>query len=152
MRRRKAIGFYKKGGKTRPITARSRRRIRVHVKPTTFKRDGKIIHRKGYSYMREDVGAPGRTPPEKRVIPPLQKGELSKHLPAKYRDKGFFDAPTRARHTAYRKSVAEDGYAATRGRLQAIIVLNKRTNPEVARKARRDYRWVVKTFGGEAKK
>jgi len=146
VRRRKAIGFYKKGGKTRPITARSRR-IRVRVKPTTFKREGKVIHRGGYTYMREDVGAPGRTPPEKRVIPPLQEGELSKHLPARYRDKGFFDAPTRARHTAYRKSVAEDGYKTVLGRLQAVAVLNKRTNPEVARKARRDRRWLVKTFG-----
>jgi hypothetical protein len=145
MAKRRIVGFYKDERKrTRPITAR---RIRIRVGPTTYRWKGRLIHRQGYTYMREDVGAPGRTPESRRVIPPLQEGELSKHLPAKYQGKPFFEVPTRARHNAYRKSVAEDGYDSTRGRLMALYVLNKRTNPEVARKARRDFNWVVKTFG-----
>jgi len=45
VRRQKAIGFYKKGGKTRPITARSGRRFRIRklagVKKEQF--DSRVI-------------------------------------------------------------------------------------------------------------
>jgi hypothetical protein len=145
MGRRRAVGFYKdERGRTRPITARSGRRIRIRVRPTTYRRKGKLIHRKGYVYEREDVGAPGKGP---KVIPPLKEGELSKHLPEKYKDVPFFDAPAKARRLAYKRSIEEDGYKVTVSRLTAIQVLNKRTNPEIARKAARDRAWIVKTFG-----
>jgi hypothetical protein len=49
------------------------------VKPTTFRRNGKLIHRKGFrvkptTFQIEDRGAPGRG---KKVIPTLRKGELT---------------------------------------------------------------------------
>jgi hypothetical protein len=116
------------------------------VKPTTYRKDHKIIHREGYTYMRKDVGAPGRTPPERRVIPPLEEGELSKHLPVEYRDTPFFEAPPRARHQAYRGSVKEDGMRTTMSRLTALQVLNKRTNPRIARKAAKDREWIRKNL------
>lgn len=111
---------------------------RLRIKPTTYKRRGKTIHRKGY--MRRDVGAPGRG---KQVIPPLKAGELTKH--------GFsFKKSARARRRALAKSVREDGYIVTKSRMQALAVFFKRTKPEYSMKAKNDFRWLVKTYGRTA--
>lgn len=42
----------------------------VHVRATTYRRQGKLIHRRAYSYRRRDVGAPGRTPKSDRWFHP----------------------------------------------------------------------------------
>jgi hypothetical protein len=62
-----------------------RAKLTVHrkgfrVKPTTFKRKGKIIHRKGYvvkptTFEIEDIGAPGRG---RKVLPPLRAGLMTR--------------------------------------------------------------------------
>jgi len=62
-----------------------RAKLTVHrkgfrVKPTTYKRKGKIIHRKGYAvkpttFEIEDRGAPGRGP---KYIPELRKGLMTR--------------------------------------------------------------------------
>ena len=36
------------------------RKFKVKVRPTTYRRKGKLIRRKGYVYERMDVGAPGK--------------------------------------------------------------------------------------------
>jgi hypothetical protein len=46
------------------------RRIRVRVRATTYRRGGKLIHRKGYTYLRRDVGKPGKTPKSKQWFNP----------------------------------------------------------------------------------
>ena len=97
--------------------------VRYRVKPTT--------------YYRKDVGTPGRG---KKVIPPLEEGELKKH--------GYsLSAPEEVRHRALVKSVEEDGYKTTVSRLIALQVLFKRTNPHYSRIAKKDREWLVEKFG-----
>jgi len=146
-RRRRVVGFYKDEKKrTRPITARKRRRIRVYVpetkvSPTVIHRGGKEIHRKGYTreaytYYRKDVGAPGRG---KKVIPELEEGELTKH--------GYStDKPAKERHEALRKAVREDGAEVVWHRLHAQVILRKRIQPKQREIFRQDRDWVKKTF------
>ncbi|MEM4975747.1 MAG: hypothetical protein QXT64_00310 [Desulfurococcaceae archaeon] len=86
-------------------------------------------------------------PRKRKVIPELERGELTKHLPKKYREKGFFNLPAKIRRQALVKSMKEDGYKTVVSRLTALQVLNKRKNPEVARKAAQDRRWLVEAFG-----
>jgi hypothetical protein len=86
-----------------------------------------------------DRGAPGRG---KKVIPPLEAGELRKHG---YR----ISAPKSVRHKALAASVREDGYRTTVGRLIALQVFFKRTKPKYSRIVARDREWLVKTYGGE---
>jgi len=116
---------------------------RIYIPPTTFIRKGERIYRK--RHFKRDIGAPGRG---KAIIPPLEEGELSKHLPEGYKDKPFFNVPAKVRRLALSMSVKEDGYRKVVGRLVAIQVLTKRTSPETARKAASDRRWLVKKFGG----
>ena len=53
----------------------ARRMLRVRVKPTTYRRKGKLIRRKGYTYKRPDIGALGRG---RKVIPRLRGGLMTK--------------------------------------------------------------------------
>jgi hypothetical protein len=91
----------------------------------------------GYKLVR-DVGKPGRG---EKVIPPLKTGELAKHG---YR----LTAPESVRHKALGKSVAEDGYRTTLGRLNALYVLFKNTRPKYSQIAEKDRDWLVETYGG----
>jgi len=86
-------------------------------------------------------------PRKRKVIPELERGELTKHLPKKHQGKRFFSLPAEVRRRALARSVKEDGYKTVVSRLIALQVLNKRKNPEVARKAAQDRKWLVKTFG-----
>lgn len=101
--------------------------------------DGVTTYRvKPTVYYRKDIGAPGRG---KRVIPPLEEEELKKH--------GYsLNAPEEIRHKALAKSIAEDGYRKTLGRLIALQVLFKRTSPRYSKIAARDREWLVKNYGG----
>jgi hypothetical protein len=112
---------------------------RIYIPPTTFTRKGKRVHRKGY--YKTDLGAPGRTPLSRQVIPPLEEGELTKH--------GFsMSKSTTSRRKALAKSVKEDGYRTTLGRIIALQVFFKRTNPTYSRRMESDRKWLVKKFGG----
>lgn len=86
------------------------------------------------------IGAPGKG---KRVIPPLKAGELSKH--------GFaLSKKAKSRRRAILKSVKEDGYITTKGRLWALVQLMKRTTPVYSKRARGDFNWLVKNYGLQA--
>ncbi|TLX65628.1 MAG: hypothetical protein E6L02_07950 [Thaumarchaeota archaeon] len=83
----------------------------------------------------------------KRVIPPslrklrsnLDTGELTKH--------GYhLNKTDNARHVALKKAIREDGAATATKRLQLIEVWNKRNHPRRAAIARKDRKWVVKTY------
>jgi hypothetical protein len=88
--------------------------------------------------MTTDVGARGRGP---KVIPTLAEGELSKH--------GYsMSASSATRRRALAKSVREDGYKTTVGRMIALQVLFKRTRPSYSAKAIADRRWLVSRYGG----
>ena len=114
--------------------------ILVSVKPATFRRKGKLIHRKGYLYRREDVGVKGKG---LKVIPPLKVGELTKHGFALYK-------PAKSRRQAIIESVKEDGYVSTKGRLWALVQLLKRTVPIYSKRAKSDFKWLVKNYGLQA--
>ena len=116
-------GYHRKGF----IAHRGRKTYRVkpaYVPPTT--------------YYRKDVGTVGRG---RKVIPPLEEGELKKH--------GYgFNKPASVRRRALVKSMKEDGYRTTIGRLIALQVLFKRTSPTKSKIAASDREWLVKKYGG----
>ena len=96
-----------------------KRTIKVRVKATTYKRNGKTIRRKAYTYERKDVGKPGKGP---KVIP-IEKGKLSKF--------GYSTKKSeRARHAALNKAVEEYGALSVYRALNAQVILRKRTQPE----------------------
>ena len=111
------------------------RKIRVRVKPTTYKRDGKTIHRKGYTYLREDVGRPGKGP---KLIP-IEKGKLSKF--------GYsIKKSARARHRALKKAVEEYGALSVFRKLNAMVILRKRTQPKARRIFEEDRDWIKRQY------
>jgi len=126
-RRRARMGYKKKAGG---------QYIRVRVKPTTYVRQGKVvIHRRGYTYMRKDVGRPGRGP---KLIP-IEKGKLSRF--------GYSTKKSaRARHAALNKAVKEYGALSVARMLQAQIILRKRTQPHVRRIFEEDRDWLEKKY------
>lgn len=79
-----------------------KRKIRVKVpgyrKPSIRKRV------KGYSYMRKDVGAPGRTPKAKRWFVPTRETGWRKSLPAHIR-RGYLYIATDERLTKHNRLV-----------------------------------------------
>jgi len=116
--------------------ARKRKRtIKVRVKATTYKRDGKIIHRKAYTYEREDLGKPGKGP---KVIP-IEKGKLSQF--------GYSTKKSeRARHAALNKAVEKYGALSVARMLQAQIILRKRTQPHVRSIFEEDLEWLKSNY------
>ena len=112
-----------------------RRTITVRVKATTYRRNGKIIHRRAYSYERKDVGRPGKGP---KIIP-IKKGKLSKF--------GYSTKKSeRARHRALKKAIEEYGALSVYRMLNAQIVLRKRTQPKVREIFEEDAEWVKSKY------
>jgi len=92
-----------------------------------------------WSYSRPDVGTVGRG---RRVIPrPLKAGTLG--------GKGFFDFSAKTRRAFYAKLAKKIGEKKVMGKLSAIMVFNKRTNPALSERARTDRKWVAGTFKGK---
>ncbi len=124
-------------------------KIRVHVRPYrrkafTARRRGKSVRIRAarvraHTKSVKDVGLPGRTPPSRRFVPPLKPGMLgvSFHEPAQVRRKKLI---AKARRFAEKKIV---------GRLRAIHVLTKNTNPSVSKKAKADAHYVAGAFVGK---
>ncbi len=89
------------------------------------------------TYKIEDVGALGRG---KKIIPPMEEGELGKH--------GFkITASTTVRRRALSASVREDGYRTVLGRILALEQFFKRTKPRYSKTLSQDRKWLVKTYG-----
>lgn len=81
----------------------------------------------------KDVGAPGKTPKSKRVLPVPEPGFL------KGWKKGM---PAKKRHAIIKKVNAGEGCASTIRRLNLLANYTSRTSPETYRKARADMAWV----------
>jgi len=111
------------------------RTILVRVKPTTYRRNGKIIHRRGYTYRKKDVGKPGKG---KKVIP-IKKGKLSKF--------GYSTSKSeRARHRALAKAVKKYGPLRVFRMLNAQVILRKRTQKKQRKIFEKDRDWVKQTY------
>jgi hypothetical protein len=89
----------------------------TYVGPTTFK--------------VKDRGAPGRGP---RVLPTLRTGTLG--------GSGFFGLSDAARKKKLVGLANKHGLRVVAGKLRAVQVLEKRTNPVVSRKAAADAKWL----------
>ena len=112
-----------------------KRTIKVRVKATTYKRNGRIIHRKAYTYERKDVGKPGKGP---KVIP-IEKGKLSKL--------GYSTKKSeRARHAALNKAVKKYGALSVFRALNAQVILRKRTQPEAMEIFEADRDWIAQKY------
>jgi len=72
-------------------------------------------------------------------IGPLRKGSLSRH--------GYGTSKSAsARHRALAKAVKAEGALAVFRKLNAVMVLNKNTNPSVSAKFKADRNWVKRTY------
>ena len=126
-------------------------KLTVHVGPYkrkafTATRRGKIVRVraatvKTHTKKVEDVGLPGRTPPSRRFIPPLKPGALGV---------SFGETP-QARRRKLAGKAKKVGEKTVVGRLRAIQVLTKNTNPSVSRKAKADARYIAGVFVGKRK-
>jgi len=111
------------------------RTITVRVRPTTYIRNGKVIHRRGYVYKRKDVGKPGKGP---KLIP-IEKGKLKKF--------GYSTKKSaRARHAALNKAVKEYGALSVYRMLNAQVIFRKRTQPEAREVFKADRDWIAKKY------
>jgi len=123
------------GGYSRRSGRQYERTITVRVKPTTYIRQGKVIHRRGYVYKRKDVGKPGKGP---KLIP-IKKGKLKKF--------GYSTKlPASERRAALRRAVEAYGALSVARMLQAQIILRKRTQRKVRKIFEEDLEWLRKTY------
>lgn len=86
----------------------------------------------------KDRGARGRG---KKVFPPLKKGALGIN----------FSNKAMTRRAKLDKLAKKIGEKKVVGRLRAIQVLNKRTNPAVSKKALADSKYIAGSFKGKKK-
>lgn len=76
-----------------------------------------------------------------KVLPPLRhKGTLGK---------GFFSKPEDTRHRILSGLAQKKGEQRVGGMMQWVSTMNKRTNPELSRKAAGDREWVNRNFDGK---
>jgi len=123
-------------GYTRQRTASYDRTILVKVKPTVYRRKGKLVRRKGYTYRRIDVGKPGKGP---KLIEIKEKGALRKH--------GYsVKKSEEARHRALSSAIKEYGALSVYRKLMAQYVFRKRYDPRTAARFRADAEWVRDKF------
>lgn len=90
------------------------------------------------TFKIKDRGKPGRS---KKVIPKLKMGALGVK----------FTSSASARRRKLANQAKRLGERKVVGRLRAIQVLNKRTNPKVSRQALADSKWVAGSFRGRRK-
>ena len=112
------------------------RTILVKVKPTAYRRKGKLVKRKGYAYRRVDLGKPGKGP---RLIEIKEKGALRRH--------GYsVKKSEEARHRALAKAIKEYGALSVYRKLNAQYVFRKRYDPRTAAIFKSDAEWVRGNF------
>ena len=101
--------------------------LTVRVKPARS--------RKGYTYKKKDIGLPGRGP---RIIP-VEKGKLSKF--------GYSTKKSdQARRAALKKAVDEYGSLSVFRKLNAMVIMRKRTQPKARAVFEEDRDWVREQF------
>lgn len=114
-----------------------------HRKAFVAHRKGKLVHVKAAhvpaaTFRITDRGAVGRGRP---VVGKLKRGTLGVH----------FHKSESARHKVEAAHAKKYGEKHVVHQLVALAVLNKRTNPELARKAAEDAHWVAGSFKGKKK-
>lgn len=87
------------------------------------------------TFTIRDRGKPGRGP---KILPTLKKGALGVS----------FDAPPSVRRRIEAKLTKRIGEKKVIGKLRALQVLNKRTNPALSSKAAADSRYIAGSFEG----
>ena len=123
------------GYKKRSNPQYGRRTITVRVPRTTFKRGSKIVERKAYTYEKEDVGLPGKGP--KLIL--VEKGKLSKY--------GYSTAlPAEKRREALKKAVKAYGALSVFRKLQAMVIVRKRTQLKARKVFESDRDWVRENY------
>jgi hypothetical protein len=108
--------------------------LKVHRKGYVTKRGVKV---KATSFSIKDRGAKGRGEVK---IPITRKGILGE---------GFMSMPVTKQHSILKTSTRKYGEKSTQGRLQALANFNKRTNPQITKKATGLRSWVAKNFEGK---
>jgi len=122
-------------------------RVRTHKrKAFTISRKGKRIRIpaatvRAHAKKVKDAGLPGRTPASRRVIPPLDRRALGIN----------FNQPALVRRKKLVTKARKVGEKAVVGRLLAIAVLTKNTNPSVSKKAKADAHYIAGAFVGKKK-
>lgn len=120
----KKKGYHRRGYGRKGFT-RDHKRI-----PATYVRPAYVQPARFYI---KDVGAVGRG---KKVIPTLKKGALGIHLK---------DSMNKLKPILMKKAMME-GEKKIAGRLRALSVLLKRTNPEYSKKAGKLSSWISGSF------
>lgn len=83
--------------------------------------------------------SPSRKDYSKVKIGPLRKGSLTRH--------GYKASKSaRARHIALNKAVKAEGALAVYRKLNAVMVLNKNTNPTKSTRFRADRNWIKRKY------
>jgi hypothetical protein len=113
-----------------------RGKITVKVPKTRIRRDNKIVEKKGFTYEREDVGLPGKGP---KVIPIVRKGALRKH--------GYsIKLSTSRRREVLRKAIQDYGALSVFRKLNAMVIVRKRTQPEAREIFEDDRDWLRENY------
>lgn len=121
------LGVKKKGYHRREYTKKSGTSVKAtDIRPTSF--------------CIEDLGEVGRG---RKVIPPLKKGSLG--------GKGFFSRTEKARRKHEVELAKKLGEKKVAGKLRAVGVFQKTTNPKVSRKAFADARYISGSFKDKRK-
>ncbi len=118
------------------MVRRTRKKLTVTRKAFTTKRGTRV---KAVTFKIKDVGRVGRTPKARRVIPPLTKGALG----VSFKDSA---SVRRKQEIKLAKRIGEKSVV---GKLRAIQVFNKNTNPKLSEKARADARFIAGSFKGK---
>jgi len=104
---------------------------KIRIQPKTYRRNGKLIHRKGY--LRKDTGKPGRTPKSERWLPKLEVTGWQHDLP-----------PEERRHLVLEAN--DYDYLKSAREMQALA--NVQTNKSVKAKMRADAHYFFKMYKG----
>jgi|WetSurMetagenome_2_1015567.scaffolds.fasta_scaffold355400_2 hypothetical protein len=119
-------------------------KVRIHRKGYTRKtyfKNGKIVPAKFIpetNYLAKDKGKKGKG---KKLLPALKKGSLGVN----------FSMPEEQRHKIEISLAKKIGEKQVISKLIALAVLNKRTNSELAEKARADARFIAGSFHDKIK-
>lgn len=123
------------GYKRRSSPQYGRRTITVKVPKATFKRGSKLVERKVYTYERKDVGLPGKGP--KMIL--VEKGKLSKYGYSIKKSEG-------TRREALKRAIKRYGALSVFRKLQAMVIVRKRTQPKAREIFEADRDWVRENY------
>lgn len=114
-----------------------------YVRKAYTKQDGtKVAEAKVPGTYVKDVGLPGKTPEYKRVLPKLEKGELSK-----YGYKNIKELPKEERQDAIDKAVKAYTPLSVYKKLNAVRNYIKNTSPKAYKKMGNDMKYIKREYG-----